>query len=65
LAAEALVLRLQVTEASLKGQAAGTRGELHNSIIGEAREAAALPQPPPAGLPIARLRDLRPQRLAG
>jgi len=45
LAAEALVLGLQVAEASLKGLAAGTRDELHTSIIGEARAAAALPGP--------------------
>ena len=43
LAAEALGLGLQVTEASLKGLAAGTRDRLHTSIIGEALAAAALP----------------------
>ena len=45
LAALALVLGLQVTEASLKGLAAGTRDGLHTSILGEARAAAALPWP--------------------
>src|SRR5262249_34060445 len=45
LTAEALVLRLQGTEASLKGLAAGTRDSLHTSIIGEALAAAALPRP--------------------
>src|SRR5262249_43832428 len=45
LAAEALVLGLQVTEASLKGLTAGTRDGLHTSIIGEALTAAALPRP--------------------
>jgi hypothetical protein len=45
LTAEALVLGLQVTEASLKGLAAGTRDRLHTSIIGEALAAAALPRP--------------------
>ena len=44
LAAEALVLGLQVTEASLKGLAAGTRDGLHTCIIGKAPAAAALPQ---------------------
>jgi hypothetical protein len=34
LTAEALVIGLQVTEASLKGLAAGTRDRLHTSIIG-------------------------------
>jgi hypothetical protein len=34
LAAEAVVLGLQVAEASLKGLAAGTRDGLHTSIIG-------------------------------
>ena len=43
LAAQALVLGLQVTEASLKGLAAGTRDGLHTSILGEARAAAANP----------------------
>jgi hypothetical protein len=42
LAAEALVLGLQVEEASLKGLAAGTRDGWHTPIIGEARVAAAL-----------------------
>jgi hypothetical protein len=37
LAAEALVLGLQVAEASLKGLAAGTRDGLHTSIIGKAK----------------------------
>jgi hypothetical protein len=37
LAAEALVLGLQVAEASLKGLAAGTRDGLHTSIIGRAK----------------------------
>ena len=46
LAAEALVLGLQIVEASLKGLAAGTRDGLHAFIIGEARAAAALPRPP-------------------
>jgi hypothetical protein len=41
LAAEAVVLGLQVAEASLKGLAAGTRDGLHTSIIGEAPAAAA------------------------
>jgi hypothetical protein len=45
LAAEALVLGLQVAEASLKGLAAGTRDGLHTSIIGEARDAAASHKP--------------------
>ena len=45
LAAEALVLGLQVAEASLKGLAAGTRDGLHTPIIGEARAAAAIPRP--------------------
>jgi hypothetical protein len=42
---EALVLGLQVAEASLKGLAAGTRDGLHASIIGEARDAAASRRP--------------------
>jgi hypothetical protein len=42
--AAALVLSSQVTEASLKGLAAGTRDGLHTSIIGTAPAAAALPQ---------------------
>jgi hypothetical protein len=45
LAAEALVLTLQVAEASLKGLAAGTRDRLHTFIIGKARAAAALLSP--------------------
>jgi hypothetical protein len=45
LMAEALVLGLQVTHASLKGLAAGTRDGWHTSIIGEALAAAALPRP--------------------
>ena len=40
LAAQALVLGLQVTEASLKGLAAGTRDVLHTSILAEARGAS-------------------------
>jgi hypothetical protein len=44
LAAKALVLGLQVTEASLKGLAAGTGDGLHTSIIGET-QAAAVPIP--------------------
>src|SRR5262249_13144989 len=40
LAAEAVVLGLQVEEASLKGLAAGTRDALHTFIIGEAPAAA-------------------------
>jgi hypothetical protein len=43
LAAEALVLGLQVVEASLKGFEAGTRDGMHTIIIGEARAAAAFP----------------------
>ena len=43
LAAEALVLGLQVAEASLKGLAAGTRDGLHTPIIGEAGAAAVPP----------------------
>jgi hypothetical protein len=43
LAAETLVLGLQVVEASLKGLASGTGDGLHTSIIGAARAAAALP----------------------
>jgi hypothetical protein len=46
--AEALVLGLQVTEASLKGLAAGTRDGLHTSIIG-AVPAAAAPLRPRSG----------------
>ena len=45
LAAEALVLGLQVTEASLKGLAAGTRDGLHTSITGEPQAASALSRP--------------------
>jgi hypothetical protein len=44
LGAKALVLGLQVTEASLKGLAAGTGDGLHTSIIGET-QAAAVPIP--------------------
>jgi hypothetical protein len=44
LAAEALVLGLQVVEASLKGLAAGTRDGFHTSIIGGTPAATALPQ---------------------
>src|SRR5439155_9465140 len=40
LAAETLVLGLQVTEASLKGLAAGTRNGFHTHIIGEAEPPA-------------------------
>src|SRR5262249_24241448 len=40
LAAEALVLGLQVAEASLKGLAAGTRDGLHTRIIGDAEPLA-------------------------
>src|SRR5262249_35649980 len=43
LATEALVLGVQVAEASLKGLAAGTRDGLHAFIIGEVRAAAAPP----------------------
>jgi hypothetical protein len=42
LAAEALVLGLQVVEASLKGLAAGTRDGLHTTIIGEPGATTAL-----------------------
>ena len=45
LAAEALDLGLQVTQAPLKGLASGTRDGLHTPIIGEAPAATALPQP--------------------
>jgi hypothetical protein len=45
LAAEALVLGLQVTQASLKGLASGTQDGLHTSTIGEALATAALPRP--------------------
>jgi hypothetical protein len=40
---EALVLGLQVTEALLKGLAAGTRDGLHTSIISEAGRSCASP----------------------
>ena len=46
LAAEALVLSLQIAEASLKGLAAGTRDGLHTLMIGEPLAAAALPGEP-------------------
>jgi hypothetical protein len=42
---EALVLSVQVIEASLKGLAAGTRDGFHTPIIGEARPRAAPPRP--------------------
>jgi hypothetical protein len=45
LAAEAVVLGLQVTQASLKGLAAGTRDGLHTPILGDAPAADALPGP--------------------
>jgi hypothetical protein len=45
LAAEALVLGLQVAQSSLKGLAAGTRDGLHTRIIAEAGAAAALAHP--------------------
>src|SRR5262249_44503426 len=45
LAAEAVVLGLQVAEASLQGSAAGTRDGLHTPIIGEAPATLALPRP--------------------
>jgi hypothetical protein len=45
LAADALVLGLQVGEAPLKGLAAGTQDGLYTSLIGEAPATAALPQP--------------------
>src|SRR3989440_2139356 len=45
LAAEALVLGLEVVDTSLKGLAAGTRDGLHTSMRGEARTAAARPRP--------------------
>src|SRR5262249_5996179 len=45
LAAEALILGLQVAQASPKGLAAGTQDGLHTFIIGKARAAAALPRP--------------------
>jgi len=43
LAAEALVLGLQVVEASLKGLEAGTRDGLHTRIIGDAEPLAEAP----------------------
>src|SRR5262249_44606664 len=43
-AAKTLILRLQVTEASLKGLAAGTRDGLHTLIIGAVPAAAARPR---------------------
>ena len=45
LAAEALVLGLEVVDTSLKGLAASTRDRLHTFIIGKTRAAAALPWP--------------------
>src|SRR6266545_2172318 len=45
LAAEALVLGLQVTQASLKGLAAGTRDGLHTSMIGEVLATTVIPRP--------------------
>ena len=45
LAAEALVLGLQVTETSLKGLAAGTQDELHTCIIREAGPQLRRPRP--------------------
>jgi hypothetical protein len=45
LAAEALVLGLQVTEASLKGLAAGTQDGLHTCIIREAGPQLGSPRP--------------------
>src|SRR5262249_29366075 len=45
LAAEALVLGLQVTEASLKGLAAGTQDGLHTCIIREAGPQLRRPRP--------------------
>src|SRR5262249_36556628 len=57
LAAEALVLGLQVAEASLKGLAAGTRDGLHTSIIGKAGAAASLPRlPSRAGISLSQTR---------
>ena len=44
LAAEAVVLSLQVAEASLKGLATGAGDGLHTSITGVARAAAARPR---------------------
>ncbi len=44
LAAEALVLGLQVTDSSLKGLAAGTRDGLHSLIIGAVPAVAARPR---------------------
>jgi hypothetical protein len=51
LAAQALVLGLQVAEASLKGLAAGTRDGSHTPILGEAWAADALPRPQSEGQP--------------
>jgi hypothetical protein len=45
LAAEALVLGLQLTQAPQKGLAAGTRDGLHTCIMGEVPTAAAPPRP--------------------
>jgi hypothetical protein len=45
LVAEALVLGLQGTQASLKGLASGTRDRLYTSFIGEALATSALPRP--------------------
>ena len=45
MAAEALVLGLQVTGASLEGLAAGTRDGLYIAIIGGARATVALHRP--------------------
>src|SRR6266545_2880841 len=45
LAAEALVLGLQVTQASLKGLASGTRDGLHTSMIGEVLATTVIPRP--------------------
>jgi hypothetical protein len=47
LAAEAVVLGLQVAKASLKGLAAGTRDGVHTRIIGVAQALAAQPRPRP------------------
>jgi hypothetical protein len=45
LAAETLVLGLQVADASLKGLAACAGDGSHTTIIGDARAAAVLPRP--------------------
>jgi hypothetical protein len=45
LMAEAIVLGLQVPQASFKGFAAGTRGGLPTPVIGRPLAAAALPRP--------------------